>query len=300
TLCTRYAADCIDLRRWGPRIRMGCRFGRFTQFSRELDASLDALLATGPQVVFCGSGDFHHVTLPLLRRLSEPGNLLVLDNHPDWMRGVPFAHCGTWLRHALRLPHVRQIFHVGGDADFDNRFRWLAPWSVLRAGRITVLPAVRYFQKGGWHALAHEPVRPSPEVYATPRRPAGPLQAFGPELRRYPLYITIDKDVLLASEATVNWDSGHLTLGEVEDILHAFCRGAGGRIAGADIVGDWSPVHTRGWLRRLLHWTEHPALDVNPDDADRCNEQTNLSLLETLADYLPAADFSARPALAAA
>src|SRR5262249_26983142 len=47
TLCTRYSADCLDLRRWGPRIRLGCRFGRFAQFRRELNASLDALLGAG-------------------------------------------------------------------------------------------------------------------------------------------------------------------------------------------------------------------------------------------------------------
>src|SRR5207253_9812558 len=96
-----------------------------------------------PSLAFLGSGDFHHLPLALLRRINQPINLLVFDNHPDWMRGVPFLHCGTWLNHAAALPQVQYIFHVGGNVDFDNRFRWLAPWRCLRAGKIHVFPAVR-------------------------------------------------------------------------------------------------------------------------------------------------------------
>ena len=109
---------------WGPRIRLACPFGQFDRFSGSLG---DALSADDPYVTFYGSGDFHHVTLALLRRIREPFNLLVLDKHPDWMRGIPFLHCGTWLRHALRLPHLRRVFHCGGETDFDNAYRWLPP-----------------------------------------------------------------------------------------------------------------------------------------------------------------------------
>src|SRR5262245_25768607 len=170
-------APLADMRHWSPRIRLGCRFGRFAHFSRDLGLALDALPADGPEVVFCGSGDFHHVTLALLRRLTEPVNLLVLDNHPDWMRVVPFLHCGTWLRHAAHLPNVRRRPPVGGHADFANRLRWFAPCSPPRSGKITVLPRVRYFQTGKSYEIAHEPVRPSPDVYTTPRRLDGLLAA---------------------------------------------------------------------------------------------------------------------------
>ena len=74
----------------------------------------------------------------------------MLDNHPDWMRGVPFLHCGTWLRHASLLPMARRIFHVGGEVDFDNSYRWMAPWRELREGRITPFPAYRRFRRGAW------------------------------------------------------------------------------------------------------------------------------------------------------
>src|SRR5262245_15074250 len=82
-LIARHRPERVDLREWGPRIRLGCRFGRFERFCDALPAPA----AEAPVLHFLGSGDFHHVTLALVRRLAAPVNLLVLDNHPDWMRG---------------------------------------------------------------------------------------------------------------------------------------------------------------------------------------------------------------------
>jgi hypothetical protein len=139
-------ADWVPATEWGPEIRLACTFDEFDRFSGLLG---DALAADGPCMTFYGSGDFHDVTLALLRRIREPFNLLVLDKHPDWMRGIPFLHCGTWLRHALRLPHLRQVFHCGGETDFDNAYRWLAPWPEIVSGRVVVFPAHRRFSVGG-------------------------------------------------------------------------------------------------------------------------------------------------------
>ena len=127
---------------WGPRIRLACTFATFELFRRWLD---DALGTAAPGITFYGSGDFHHVSLALLERLAMPFNLLVLDKHPDWMRGIPFLHCGTWLRHALQLPTLNRVIHCGGDLDFDNAYRWLAPWHEIKAGRVVVFPARRQF-----------------------------------------------------------------------------------------------------------------------------------------------------------
>ena len=82
----------------------------------------------------------------------------------------------------------------------------------------------------------------------------------------------------MAREAPVNWDSGHLTLNEVRLLLQACLRAADGRLAGMDVVGDWSPVRVRGPLRRVLHITEHPPLTINPTDATRRNEVVNLAV----------------------
>src|SRR5205085_8703257 len=137
---------------WGPRLRLASAFGRFRRFGRFVAASLGSA-AGDPAVTLYGSGDFHHVSLALLQLQTGPFNLLVLDNHPDWMRGVPFLHCGTWLHHAARLPLLGRIFHAGGDVDFDNYYQWMAPWKLLGSGKITVLPGLRRFKRKQWSTV---------------------------------------------------------------------------------------------------------------------------------------------------
>jgi hypothetical protein len=272
---------------WGPRIRLACSFGRFQRFERALADRLGGTVDRAPRLTLYGSGDFHHVSLALLRRQARPFNLLVLDNHPDWMRGLPFLHCGTWLYHAARLPQVRQVFHVGGDVDFDNAFRWMAPWPMLREGRITTFPAVRPFRRGAWKAIGHEPLRPAADTPLTAERLEELLRPHRLQLARWPLYVSLDKDVMTPDDAVVNWDSGHLRLSDVSVILKGFEDAARGNLIGMDIVGDWSPVRVQGWFRRLFHRTEHPPLDIDPADARRRNEQTNLALLRNRASWVP-------------
>jgi hypothetical protein len=285
-LVEEHRPPVCTLSHWGPSIRLGCRFGRFRRFERALATLLRPATPGQPAVTFCGSGDFHHVSLALVRRLEQPCNLLVLDNHPDWMRRIPFLHCGTWLYHAARLPYVRRVFHLGGEVDFDNAWRRLAPWPLLYRGKIVVFPAVRRFQGGAWDRLLHRPLRPTGDEPVSPERLAELLRPWRPELERWPLYVSLDKDVMVPADAVVNWDSGRLSLTEVTDVLAAFVQAAKGRLAGMDIVGDWSPVVLRGWLRRLLHRTEHPPLAVNPEEAALRNGLTNLQLLRALQEQL--------------
>jgi hypothetical protein len=277
-LLARCRPVTVPLRAWAPYIRMACAHGRFRRFERALAAQTPG--NGEPRLTFFGSGDFHHVSLALVRRLGQPCNLLVLDKHPDWMRRIPFLHCGTWLYHAARCPHVGRIFHAGGELDFDNHYRWLAPWPDLEGGRITVSPAVRSFRRGRWRGVANVPLRPEAGTPVSPDRLRALLAPFAAELASRPLYISVDKDVLIEADAAANWDSGHLLLEEAQAVLAAFLAAAGGQLAGMDVTGDWSPVRLRGPLRRVLHWTEHPILDPDPAMATRRNQRANLALLE--------------------
>lgn len=275
-------ATVYDLGRWGPDVRMACRFRSFARFERALAESLGGPNDHRPGLTLYGSGDFHHVSLALLRRLTEPVNLLVIDKHPDWMRGVPLLHCGTWVYHAGRLPNVRTIFHVGGDLDFDNAYRPLAPWPWLRSGKVRTIPAIRRFQGGGWNRVATEPLRPEPGTPLDGSRLDRLLAPHRRELASLPLYVSVDKDALQATEAVVNWDSGFLSLDELERVLRGFLDAAQGGLAGADSTGDWSPVEVRGVLRRILHVTEHPRTGGEDHLAAGRNERVNLRLLKVL------------------
>jgi hypothetical protein len=111
------------------------------------------------------------------------------------------------------------------------------------------------------------------------------LEPFRAELAGCPLYVSLDKDVLGADEAVVNWDSGRLVRAEVLHVVRGFLAAAGGAM-GMDVVGDWSPVRVAGPFRRALHHTEHLPLVVDADEATRANEALNLALLEGLVGHL--------------
>src|SRR5438874_9136668 len=89
------ASSLITACKWGPRIRIACSFDSFRRFENALSEKLAYERNHDPALTFFGSGDFHHISLALLRRQAAPFNLVVIDNHPDWMRAVPFLHCGT-------------------------------------------------------------------------------------------------------------------------------------------------------------------------------------------------------------
>jgi hypothetical protein len=276
-LIEQFAPDQLDCADWGPRLRLACGHRIFRRFQEHLGLLLGPQRRGAPALTLLGSGDFHHVTLALLRQLTEPFNLLVIDKHPDWMRGVPLLHCGSWLRHALRLPTLQRVFHVGGDLDFDNWYRLLAPWSEIRSGRITVIPARRRFQAGAWASLPHRPLL-RPGNFDVESALDEALRMQRRDLQRFPLYISLDKDVMSAEEAVVNWDSGTLGFAEVLEVLKWFERASDGRLAGMDVVGDWSPVHLRPGVRTLCHWIEHPSLQIDPDLAAQLNQRMNKAL----------------------
>jgi len=262
---------------WGPQIRLACTFGRFERFRGWLSESMPP---TGPALTLYGSGDFHHVTLALLKRIHEPFNLLILDKHPDWVRALPFLHCGTWLWHALQLPMLRRVFHCGGEADFDNRYQSLAPWSDIKSGRVVCFPAQRKFSRGRWASVPGTPLLHDGLIHKDRLRET--LQPFRAELAAYPLYISIDKDVLVFDDAVTNWDSGVLRTADAVMILEAFLAGASGRLIGADLLGDWSPVRLDGWLNSLCDWVERRHYHIHPVAAAETNATANAALCKVL------------------
>ena len=273
--------EVVDLRTWGPKLRMGCSFRAFREFERDLARMLprdnDA-----PTLNFIGSGDFHHVSLALTRRLREPAVLLILDHHPDWMVGVPFLHCGTWVQHALKSTCVERIIHLGGETDFDNAFRWMAPRRAILDGRITVVPGRREFQRGFWSGIPQERLTDPVDHRLTDRRLAKLVDMLLPLVANRAVYVSLDKDVLRPEEAAVNWDSGVMRLTDAMRILAALEEQCEARIVGMDIVGDWSPVKMSGLFRRGLHWLEHEPDAMDTDRARKINEETN----SCLADFL--------------
>jgi hypothetical protein len=141
---------------------------------------------------------------------------------------------------------------------------------------------VRQYARGNWRHVRTTPLRATPEQPLTSDRLDAILAEARADLARAPLYISLDKDVMRQHDAVVNWDSGYLELSEVQAILMWFLGASRRSLAGMDILGDWSPVRTKGLLRRVLDATEHPSLVVDAEAAARANAKTNLALVETV------------------
>lgn len=251
---------------WQERIRFGCR-------RRDLRALAGALLPPPDEAIgtaFLGSGDFHHVTLPLVERLaaSGPFRVVVFDNHPDNMRYALGVHCGSWVRAVSRLPFVSHVHVVGiSSPDVAGRHAWgnhlgplfrrrLTYWctevDVAWARRLGLAAAVRGFASTG--AL---------------------LEAFVDEVasRQEPTYLSIDKDVLRAEVARTNWDQGRMS----EEELVAAIAPLRGSLVGSDVTGEVSVYRFRSaWKRWLVSLDRQP--EVDPDRlAEWQREQADLN-----------------------
>ena len=239
----------LDLADWQEGLRFGCGLPRLRRFAGLLDARLPAADAHG--TVFFGSGDFHHLSWPLIVRRIRAGGfdatrqmrVVVLDNHPDNMR-FPFGvHCGSWVRRVALLPEVSHV-HVAGitSGDIGAGHAWENYLRPLAAGKLT------YWSCGvdtGWgRRLCLGRAFRSFDTVAD-------LSAALCELlarERRPTYFSIDKDALSPDVVRTNWDQGRLTE------AHAFGIAATlrGQIVGSDVTGEVSSYrYTTAWKRWL-------------------------------------------------
>ncbi len=151
----------------------------------------------------------------------------------------------------------------------------------IRAGRIVVFPARRRFVRGAWADMTVHPLLVDGDALEESLRAA--LRPYIEELRQYPLYVSIDKDVLTADDAAVNWDSGLLRLPESLTVLTMFLAAAEGRLIGADVLGDWSPVQLGTRLNRLCERLDHPSpVVVDAREAAARNQRANEAFLSVL------------------
>lgn len=231
----------IDLASWQEAIRFGCSNRTLETLARKLDAELPADYGT----VFMGSGDFHHLSWPLIRRLRDKGpfQVIVFDNHPDNMR-FPFGiHCGSWVRRVAALPHVSHVHVLGITSnDVGAAHAWENYLTPLYTGKLTnwcMDVDTRWAARIG---LAH-----AFKVFATPDALIESfLAALGPSPP--PTYLTIDKDALSPEAARTNWDQGRL----LEAHLGAVIDRLAGRLVGSDINGEVSAYeYSTPWKRWL-------------------------------------------------
>jgi len=235
-----------DLRDWGPRLRFSAPRTLVEAFYHRIESEL-------ADFVLYGSGDFHHLSGLLVRRVTEPFTLISFDNHPDWDVRPPRWCCGSWVNCALNLPQVQRV-SVWGCGNFEC---W-PPASIFgnrraeRRGRLEVhpwvddRPAKDRARRG---AITREDWR---EKFAR----------FASTLAQSKLYVTIDMDCLTPNLAWTNWENGKFTLEDLQWALTTLRRH--GRVVAGDMCGAYSkPAYARR-NQRSLSEMDHPKLTYPP------------------------------------
>lgn len=234
-------ARVIALSDWQEAIRFGSTLRTFGRLVRHLDAQLDDDYGT----VLMGSGDYHHLTWPLVQRQRSRGpfQLVVFDNHPDNMRFPWGIHCGSWVRKVAMLPFVTHVHVVGiTSADIGAKHAWENYLRPLRAGKLSYWCMdvdVSWAQRLG---LSH--------AFQRFDDPDALTCAFVSQLKRAPqaTYLSIDKDAFSVDTARTNWDQGRLEEHHAMAIIEALR----GQIVASDINGEVSAYTYRTWWKKLL------------------------------------------------
>jgi hypothetical protein len=231
----------VPMQDWHEKLRFACSAATLGALREELDRRLPARHGT----VLFGSGDFHHLSWPLIERCAAHGpfQVVVLDNHPDNMR-FPFGvHCGSWVRRVAALECVSDVHVVGiTSSDIGLAHAWENSLLPLLRGRLT------YWSIGvdvRWAAalgLAGR-FRSFAGIDAL-------VATFAAEQERSsrPTYLSIDKDVFASDLVRTNWDQGCMRLEHARTLIAALQGG----IIGSDINGEVSTHAYRSWWKRRL------------------------------------------------
>ena len=268
----------------GPAFRLWTRAATRDALKQRLGEELPDRL--GGDLVFAGSGDFHHVTPLLIERAVQqacgPVTILHFDNHPDWARIAPGKHCGSWVGAAARMPGVEKVVTVGVcSPDIGRAKAKEGDLSLITEGRLDLYAWTA--PDGGAEVELEGRAWPTVEALGE----AGFIQHLEQAIGTRCVYVTLDKDVLAAGDAVTNWDQGRASLDFVINAVRSVC--AGRRLLGADVVGDWSePVYGGGAAAWILKQGEalldQPWRRPLPEDADAVNEAANLRLLDAFAE----------------
>ncbi|MEO5829845.1 MAG: arginase family protein [Rhodanobacter sp.] len=265
----------LPLGHWQESLRFACSLATMRRFAQVLDELMPADHGT----VFLGSGDFHHLSWPLIARLprGKPLQVVVLDNHPDNMR-FPFGvHCGSWVRKVAMLPQVSHV-HVLGitSADIGAGHAWENYLTPLLRGKLT------YWSIGVDTDWARR--LGLTQAFRSFDTPEAMVDAFA-DLQRtqaMPSYLSVDKDVFAPEVAHTNWDQGRLLTEHALALIGSLCHG----LVGSDINGEVSHYRYRSWWkRRLSAMDQQPAIDPAMLSEWQAQQHAlNLQLLEAIAE----------------
>ncbi|MEN5145536.1 MULTISPECIES: hypothetical protein [Brevundimonas] len=263
---------------WRETLRFGCGTEAFRWAGAALSSRTPSYETHGP--VLMGSGDFHHLSWPLIHRCLEQAEaavrVVVLDNHPDSMVFPWGVHCGSWIGRMAMDPRVAEVHVVGVTSeDLGAAHAWEHDLRAVKAGRAT------YWSVGVDVEWAHR------RGFGERFRSFGDTGALTTALCGYlkddpaPTYLSIDKDVFAPDVVRTNWDQGQMTAAQGLDIVAAL----NGHLVGADITGEVSLHRYRTWWKRWLSRMDGQTVEPSAEVVARWqqdNHPFNLQLVAAL------------------
>lgn len=266
-------AQTINLKPEADALRLWARREHMVALARRLTED-GPPPGKGAEITFMGSGDFHHLTAPLVaRHAKEKLSIVHFDNHPDWGKWPPAYHCGSWVNRVLEMDHVAKLVTIGPCAG--------TTWPQIKGGNAAAVDGNRYelhpWRMGPAKVLGRQPVMGG---NLAGRDWPGFVADLARRLPTQAVYVTIDKDVLHPDEALTNWNQGEMRMDHILACLGALA--AHRRIVGVDVCGEYAPPKFPSLPKRLLARFDQPTPPTLPDLS--VNNAANTRLLGALAD----------------
>ncbi|WP_294154531.1 arginase family protein [uncultured Clostridium sp.] len=191
----------------------------------------DKISSFNPQGIhFIDSGNYHYVSEFWMEKIYENFNLVVFDHHSD-MQTPMFGNilsCGSWIMNSLDSnKYLKKVILIGVGEEEKNFIS-------------------KEYKK---------------RIICIDRKELKMRNYEDYDVEEYPVYISIDKDVLSEKVIETNWTQGEMKLSELEFMLHKILKQE--KVIGIDICGEC-------------------ANDVDKLRDIKNNDMTNLELLEFL------------------
>lgn len=179
---------------------------------KEASADFDSFLNS---LHFIDSGNYHYMSYILLSMIKEPFSLVVFDHHPD-MQPPMFGNilsCGGWVQKVIEdNAYVRDVHIIGADRELISK---LDEDNVKRVSFYDI-----------------EDVR-----------------RVGLPKTEYPVYLSVDKDVVRRDELITNWDQGDMGAEELLSYIGEFIGDPARKLTGVpnrkligiDVCGECAP-----------------------------------------------------------
>ncbi len=191
-----------------------------------------------PALTFLGSGNYHYLTYFLLQQIKQPFSLVLFDYHSDMQAGLSdsLLSCGNWVSATVRdCQNLKQVFICGISKEY------------IPSVTLISTKKLYYFTEDKLHSYDW-------------------LSDFD-RLCRYPVYVSIDKDVFDTATAHTNWDQGTMR----RDMIKAFFDLIFEKkeLVGGDICGECSVDYS----------------DLGCMEIQECNDTINTYLLNRFMEH---------------